>query len=238
MMFVFKNRDVIAPSRKELLWGLLCWFAFMVGFPLLFGAMGIFAEDSLRANFLYNLTVSVSSFALVLLVFRNFLFRSRLPFYMLLITCLFGFIANMGLESLNNILLALLYPFLQEDPTNLNQEAVNSFLNNYTGYMLLDVILLAPIVEELLFRGTIFGPLCRRSPLWAYIVSIAAFATLHVVGSIGVQHWTVILFSFLQYLPGGFVLCWSYQRSQSIWAPIALHGIMNLYSSIMILTLT
>ncbi len=237
-MFVFNNRNVITPSRKELLWGLLCWFGFLAGFPLLLDALGLFAEDSLRADFLYSLTVSVCNFVLVLLVFRNFLFRSRLPFFLLIMTCLFGFIANMGIESLNNILLALLYPFLQEDPTNMNQEIVNTFLNNYTGYMILDVVLFAPIVEELLFRGTIFGPLCKRSPLWAYIVSVAAFGAMHVISFIGMQHWTVILFSFLQYLPAGFVLCWSYQRSQSIWTPIALHGIMNLYSSIMILTLS
>ena len=237
-MLVFNNRNVIAPSRKELLWGLLCWFCYMVGFPVVFAFFGVFAEDSLRADFLYNLTISVSCFVLMLLVFRNFLFRSRVPVLLVVTTCLFGYIGNMGLESLNNIFLSLLYPFLPEEAANMNQETVNSFLNNYTGYMLPEVVLLAPVVEELLFRGTIFAPLCKKSPLWAYIVSVGAFAALHVVSYIGIQHWSVILFSFIQYLPAGFVLCWSYQRSQSIWAPILLHGTMNFYSALMILFLT
>ncbi len=237
-MLVFRNRDIVAPNKSELLWGLLCWFCYMVGFPVLFGQMEFFAEDSLQVNFLYNLTISVCSFLLVLFVFRNFLYRSRLPFLMVVITCFFGYIGTLGLDSLVSLFLSFLVPLLQESPTNMNQEIVNSFLFSYTGFMIVDVALLAPFIEELLFRGTIFAPLCRRSPFWAYVVSMAAFAGLHVVGFIGVQHWTVLLFSFVQYLPGGFVLCWSYQRSRSIWPPIVLHGFMNLYSSIMILSMT
>ncbi len=237
-MLVFRNRDIIAPNREELLWGLLCWFCYMVGFPILFDKLDFFADGSLRSQFLYNLTISVSSFLLMLLVFRNFLYRSRLPFLLLLITCLFGYIGTMGLESLMGIFLSFLVPFLKESPTNMNQEIVNSFLFTYRGPMLVDVALLAPFVEELLFRGTIFAPLCKRSPFWAYTVSMAAFAGLHVISFIGLQHWTVLLFSFLQYLPAGFVLCWSYQRSRSIWPPIVLHGVMNLYTSLMILSMT
>ena len=237
-MIVFNNRDIIAPNRTELLWGLLCWICYMIGFPILFSALGFFAEDSLRSQFLYNLTISVSCFLLTLFLFRNFLFRSRLPFLLLLITCFFGYIGVMGLESLMGLFLSFLVPFLKESPTNMNQEIVNSFLYAYKGAMLVDVAVLAPLVEELLFRGLIFAPLCRRSPFWAYTASMAAFAALHVVSFIGDQHWTVLLFSFLQYLPAGFVLGWSYQRSRSIWAPIALHGVMNLYSAIMILSMS
>lgn len=235
-MDVFRNRNLIVPSQKELLWGLLCWFSFLLGIPLLVSAIPFFRESSLRVNFLYDLTVSVCLFVLVLAVFRNFLFRSRLPFFLLLLTCLFGFIGTMGLNSLWGIFLSFLLPFLEESPTNMNQELVNSFLAAYSGPMILNVALLAPFVEELLFRGTLFAPLCKKSPLLAYVVSMTAFAGLHVMSYIGVQHWSVLLFSFLQYLPAGFILCWSYQRAYSIWAPITLHGLMNLYSSLMILS--
>ena len=236
-MIVFRNQNIVVPNKKELILGFLCWFGYLVGIPLLVDMTGYFSDGSLRSDFLYNMTVSVCCFLMVLFAFRNFLYRSRLPFPMLVLTCLFGFMGTMGLESLMGLLLSFLLPLLPESPTNMNQEAINNLLFAYKGPMLMEVVLLAPFVEELLFRGTIFAPLCKKSPFWAYTLSMIAFAGLHVVAYIGVQHWTVILFSFLQYLPGAFVLCWAYQRSMSIWPPIALHGIMNLYSSVMILSM-
>ena len=232
-MNVFSNRNIVAPSRKELWGGLICWFAYLLVIPVLLSlCVPYFSQDSIRASFLYNLTSIVCTFLLVVFLFRNFLFRSRLPFRLLLITCLFGFLGARALESLWWILLSFISPLLPESPSNMNQNIVMEFLNTYTGFMLLDVALLAPFVEEILFRGVIFAPLCKKSPLLAYIVSMVAFAALHVISFIGVQHWSVLLFTSLQYLPAGFVLCWSYQRSGSIWSPIVLHGLINLYSSI------
>lgn len=236
-MNVFQNRDMIAPNKKELILGLLCWFCYLIVFPILFAAFPAFAGDDLRSQFLYNLTVSVSSFLLILGVFRNFLFRSRVPFLMVVLTCFFGYIAIMGLDSLMVLLLSFLSSFLKEKPVNMNQEIVNSFLLTYKGAMIIDVALLAPFIEEFLFRGLIFAPLCKRKPFLAYVVSMSCFAALHVISFIGVQDWSVLLFSALQYLPAGFVLCWSYQRSRSIWSPIALHGVMNFLSAIAILAM-
>lgn len=232
-MNVFSNRNIIAPSKKELWAGLACFVAYLLGIPILLGlCVPYFSEDSLRANFLYNMTISVCSFLMVLFLFRDFLFRSRVPFGLLLVTTLFGFLGARGLESLWWIVLSFVQMLLPEFPSNMNQELVEEFLTSYKGYMILNVVLLAPFIEEILFRGIIFAPLCEKNPLLAYIASMSAFAFLHVLSYIGVQHWSVLLFSFLQYLPAGFVLCWSYQRTQSIWAPIVLHGLINLYSSI------
>ena len=41
-------------------------------------------------------------------------------------------------------------------------------------------IFLVPIVEEMLFRGVVFGSIRPRSRLWAYVVSVAAFSVYHV----------------------------------------------------------
>ena len=42
------------------------------------------------------------------------------------------------------------------------------------------VVLLAPFVEEVLFRGLVFGCLKEKSRIFAYILSCALFAFLHV----------------------------------------------------------
>lgn len=235
-MNVFRDRSLTAPSRGELLRGLLFWALYLFLTPfLLYALFPVFRGEDLRSSFLYNLTVSVCNFLTVLLMFRGFLFRSRQAFAVLLYTCFFGFLASQALNSLWQILLLSLQSLLPEQPVNLNQELVNSFLKSYRGVMILDVALFTPFIEETLFRGLIFAPLCKKSPFLAYLVSMAAFAFLHVFSFVGVQHWSILLFSALQYLPSAFVLCWSYQKARSIWAPILLHGLLNLYSCIMIL---
>ena len=53
------------------------------------------------------------TFLLILAVFRNFLFRSRVPFLMVVLTCFFGYIAIMGLDSLMVLLLRVLFRLLK-----------------------------------------------------------------------------------------------------------------------------
>ena len=234
-MSVFHNRNIIAPNKKDLLGGLLCWSVYLF-LPFFLILSPFFRDDSLRTQFLFELTVSVLVFLLVLAVFRTFLYRSKLPFPLLLLTCFFGFIGTQALSGLWGILLYSLQSLLPEAPTNMNQETVNVFLESYKVPMILNVVVFAPVVEEFLFRGVIFAPLCKKSPFLGYAVSMIVFAGFHVIGYIGVQHWSLLVFSMLQYLPSAFVLCWSYQRSHSILAPIFLHGILNLYSTIFILS--
>ncbi|MBR6825582.1 MAG: CPBP family intramembrane metalloprotease [Oscillospiraceae bacterium] len=231
----FSNRDLIAPTKKELWGGLLCWICYQLIFPLALSMIPFFHEDSIRAGVLFDITLTVCSFLLILTVFRNYLYRCRIPFGLLLTFGFLGYIASMGLESLWGLLLSFLTPLLPSDATNMNQDIINSYMQSYSTLMILNVSLLTPFVEEILFRTVIFAPLCKRSPFLGYSVSMITFAALHVVGFIGQQAGISLLFSFLQYLPAGFVLCWSYQASRSIWPPIVIHGITNLVASFYIL---
>lgn len=233
-MNVFNNRNIIAPSQKELWRGYVCFVAYLLVIPTVLSlCVPYFSESGSRAGFLFHLTSSVCNFLLVMILFRNFLFRSRIPFGLLLITCLFGFLGYRGLSAMWSLILVLAESLLPTEASNLNQNTVVDYLNHYSGYMLINVVVLAPVVEEVLFRGVIFAPLCKKNPLLAYVVSGGAFAMIHVLSYIGQQPGSVLLFSAAQYLPAAFVLCWSYQRTRSILAPIVLHGLMNLYSSIL-----
>jgi len=78
-------------------------------------------------------------------------------------------------------------------------------------------ILVAPVVEEFLFRGVIQMGLRRYIGPWGAIgVGGAAFAIVH-------QPWAVSLYIF----PLGLMLGYLYQRRQSLVAPIALHMFFN-----------
>lgn len=78
-------------------------------------------------------------------------------------------------------------------------------------------VLIAPIVEETLFRGLLYGSLMKRfSPIWAALLSSVLFGLLH--GQVNVIIYTFFL---------GLILCWLYQRAGSIIPGILLHLLNN-----------
>jgi uncharacterized protein len=79
------------------------------------------------------------------------------------------------------------------------------------------VVILAPIAEELFFRGVVFNAWLREGGRrWAYVGSAALFAVIHV--------------SLLMLVPIfllGLALAWVYERSGNLLAPIAMHATVN-----------
>lgn len=145
--------------------------------------------------------------------------------------CLLTILMTLGLDyvlSYAVTLVAMLLPMLGEE--NPNDMAVMDMLGAASGAVKACSIFLAPIVEEVLFRGVIFGSLRSRSRVWAYVLSIAIFALLHVWQyALAAADWTILLY-VLQYIPVSFALCWCYERSGSIWCPIAFHMLINAMS--------
>ena len=92
------------------------------------------------------------------------------------------------------------------------------------------VVLLAPFVEEVLFRGLVFGCLREKSRIFAYILSCALFAFLHV-WTAAVSNWDLgYLILMLQYLVPGLVFAWAYEHSGTLWTSILLHMLVNALS--------
>jgi hypothetical protein len=77
----------------------------------------------------------------------------------------------------------------------------------------------APVAEETLFRGVIFGGLAQRMPLWAAAgLSALLFAGFHGLG--------VLVPIFIL----GLGLAYVYARTGSVWAPMITHGLVNAVS--------
>lgn len=89
-------------------------------------------------------------------------------------------------------------------------------------------IVLAPIVEELIFRGGIYRFLKSQSTvLLAQIISSALFATMHSN-----------LMSFLPLVVVGIILARVYERSGSILVPMCFHACFNGFSLLMLLIMS
>ena len=73
------------------------------------------------------------------------------------------------------------------------------------------------LVEELGFRGLVFGLLRRRLTVGeAFLISSAAFAILHLS-----------IPSLATHVPLGLYLCWLRHRSDSLFPPMAAHALHN-----------
>lgn len=100
-------------------------------------------------------------------------------------------------------------------PNNI-QETVEMMVRHPLG--VIAIVIMAPIVEELLFRGAIQGHLMRKwkNPAWAIVVSSLVFGLVH-------GNWIQAPFAFLV----GLSLGWMYYRSGSLIPGILMHFINN-----------
>jgi len=82
----------------------------------------------------------------------------------------------------------------------------------------LDAVVGAPVVEEIIFRGLLFGALFRVMGFpAAAIMSSVVFAAVHGYGLEGTVAVTVT----------GSLLCWVYWRTGRLWTAILAHGVHN-----------
>lgn len=79
--------------------------------------------------------------------------------------------------------------------------------------------ILAPISEEVCFRGMLFGGIRTRLPLWA--ASIAAGAIF------GLLHYSTGWSAVVPLIALGAIFAVVYEKSGSIWAPIGMHLLNN-----------
>ena len=86
--------------------------------------------------------------------------------------------------------------------------------------VIIAVVVVAPIAEEVFFRGVVFNALLREAgPRWAFIGSSALFAVIHL-------SLVAVVPLFLL----GLAFAWIYQRTQNLLAPIAMHAVVNAVS--------
>lgn len=177
--------------------------------------------DNLQANVIYY----VIGLAFVLLFMTHYL---RDCFYMekkskLFFTVLTGF----GIFYIISFVKTYALLILGIEIPNPNNDTVMDLvsLNIYT--MTAITVIMAPIVEEVLFRGVLFGTIRKKSKLFAFIFSILVFAVYHVWSYIVAYKDLSYLLAILDYIPAGFALAWVYEKSNNIWYCILLHMIIN-----------
>ena len=175
-----------------------------------------------------NICYFVINCIMVWVIFHNFLLRSfrSIRFWELVQAVILG----LALHYAGTFAYGLIVTLLKLDLTSFNDEAVQMLAQQGKAAMVICAVILAPMVEETLVRGLIFGTIRRKSRILAYAVSIVFFAVLHVWQYLLVEDFTAVLLAALQYIPAGIALGWTYEKSNNIWAPIFMHMTVNAIS--------
>ena len=224
---MIKNRaSSPCPSARESIWG-ACYLLFqMLALPsFLYWANG--QADTPLSDPELNFLFYIVNFVAILLIFHDFLARSlsQLLHHSIdgLQAAILGFVAYYVCFYAIDWVVSLVLPGY----TNYNDESIAALSRGNYFLMFLGTVILVPPAEECLYRGLIFRNLYKKSHWAAYCISIAAFACLHILGYIGTYSVTGLIIAFIQYIPAGLWLAWSYIKGESIFVPILIHAAVN-----------
>ena len=173
-----------------------------------------------------NVIYYLISFAFVLVAFWNFLRESfdrfvgnlRQAVRIMVIAYVIQLALSMVLQGLTGVFGELETP---------NNDAISELANLEYNKMFAVAVLMAPIVEEVLFRGVLFGSLARRHRWLGWAVSMAVFCLYHVWQfAVVAQDWSVLI-SAVEYIPLTAAITFCYDRTETIWTPIFFHIFTN-----------
>ena len=223
-----KKHITVSFHRSELLWGWL----YMAAEFLILPSVLYWISDRLfpgisdsEVNFLFYFV----NFLATLLIFRKFLSRNwgtaknnllRMGLYVLL---------GLFLYWASSLVMAEVTYYLMPDFVNINDMSIAAMSQG--GFLLtaIGTVILVPVAEECLFRGLLFRGMYSQSRWAAYAISSLCFCLPHVSAYIGSYDWAVLALCFIQYLPAGLILAWSYEKSNTIFTPILIHTIINAF---------
>ena len=214
------------PSSQETVGG-FCYFAFQLLLlpellKLLNGQLSAPLRDA-ELNFVFYMI----NFLAVLLIFHEFFGSAarqavRHPAYLCQAVIL-GLAAYYACLFTVNWVIGVLVPGF----SNYNDSAISAMRQESRLLVVIGTVILVPTAEECFFRGLIFRNLYGKSHWAAYLVSMLAFAFVHILGYAGQYTPLEMLMALLQYLPAGLCLAWSYTKADTIFAPIAIHAAVN-----------
>ena len=216
----------ISMSRSEKIWGWLYMVFSLLALPTLLnwgnGQLAAPVDES-TLNFVFYLT----NFLFICGIFRNFLRASLVAawrdLWNFIQAVVLGYVAYWAASKAMDLIMTYLLPGF----SNVNDAAISAMAQTNYTLILIGVVFLVPLAEEMLYRGLIFRNLWQDSKVAAYLLSMAAFAAIHVLGYIGSEDIATLLVCFLQYLPAGLCLAWTYTKADNIFAPIVVHALVN-----------
>jgi len=128
----------------------------------------------------------------------------------------------LGLFGLDSLLTMAFYELEKLGGSTDTRDFLNAYLIDAPlgglGCELAVAAVIAPVGEEILFRGFLFNAWRARTGFWP-----AALASSLIFGGMHFYSW----FGMAAIVSFGLLACWIYERSGSLWPPILLHALTN-----------
>lgn len=197
--------------------------------PLTLGAALAAVRGELPSDVTCNVWYYLIGLVFTLVAMWGLLRRSYDTLSGSILRCIGILFAAYGLDVLLSLVLQLGAGFIGELPSP-NNDAVTRLAAADHKRMIAVAVFMAPLVEECLFRGVLFGAIRPRSRFWAYVVSIALFSLYHVWQYVVMYGDPKLLLSALAYVPVSAALTFCYEQTRSIWPPVFFHMCINALS--------
>ncbi|UNK18024.1 CPBP family intramembrane metalloprotease [Paenibacillus sp. N3/727] len=118
-----------------------------------------------------------------------------------------------------SVLVMVLTSFIGNTYENSKTEAMQQNVTFFTVLIaFVSAAIISPLYEEIFYRGFLYRWLRTRLGMrWAILLSSLIFTVIHI------PTYNAMPVNFL----GGVVFAWAYERSNSIWPAVIIHGLVN-----------
>ena len=93
--------------------------------------------------------------------------------------------------------------------------------------------LFTPFAVVGLFYVSVFAPVCRRNRWLGYVVVTVLMAVPCALDILWRGQASLTILIFILQLPMHWIACWTYQKADTVWAPVLTLAIFNLGTSLM-----
>lgn len=193
------------------------------------------AAYSTTATVWLNFLIDFINAVVGLLILNKFFKRQLRDFFknktdILIAGCIVGLFMNYIANGVGSAIVSLFV----SSSKSVNQQQVESLAHSLPVLMFITTGILAPIGEELIFRGIIFTGIRKYNRVLAYLVSGFVFGFIHVMNSVLAGNM-IEMVQMIPYMLSGFVFAYIYESQNNICASILTHMTNNIISLLFIL---
>ncbi|MEI7667769.1 MAG: type II CAAX endopeptidase family protein [Erysipelotrichaceae bacterium] len=213
----------------------LYFIAYNFVLPLILGILAYFIK-----NQAINSALEIAYILIMMVVFIVLVFPILKESYLTLkdkpLKTLFVSVKTLPALFLVSVVFNYLAMFMSHSENSANQTALLDYFKLNPISVLLQAIIFAPIVEELIFRGVIYRHfLNEKNMLKMLIISSMAFGSIHVITSLILGNYADLWY-LPTYMAMGLVIAYTYEKTQSIYACIFLHFLNNSISILLMIS--
>ncbi|MEK5180552.1 MULTISPECIES: CPBP family intramembrane glutamic endopeptidase [Paenibacillus] len=149
--------------------------------------------------------------------FRQYWVRNML--WMIWGLCLIIIIGSMLIPTL----ISIFHPITK----SVNEVDLRAMLSSYPFIFTVNVVWIGPLIEELVYRVTIYRTIRRKSRLLAYLISSFLFGFQHVYRAVVFQSNYNEMWNIFSYMAAGLIFAYLYEKRKNILVPIGAHMFSN-----------